>query len=201
MSWTEAQTFYLPFDSSSSALIWSSQLAWLKTWSKLTMCRLLFWYPFHPCVTKVAHKRSWSFCQKCRWQVTAKHTSTLCMWLNLHEVTWHGVHNAPISLGMHQPCNNQTILDTHTTSVDIQNMLQKATVLHLESLSLISHLASVDVKQHVYLLFRITCDESTVSLLEIRECRYIQDYYLIWEIKTWLNINHITVHNNTYCIF
>ena len=34
---------------------------------------------------------------------------------------------------------------------------------------------------------------------------YIQDsrlfYYLIREIKTWLNINHITVHNITYCIF
>ena len=34
---------------------------------------------------------------------------------------------------------------------------------------------------------------------------YIQDYFiisiLITEIKTWLNINHITVHNNTYCIF
>ena len=26
-------------------------------------------------------------------------------------------------------------------------------------------------------------------------------YYLIREIKTCLNINHITVHNNTYCIF
>ena len=26
-------------------------------------------------------------------------------------------------------------------------------------------------------------------------------YYLIRKIKTWLNINHITVHNNTYCIF
>ena len=26
----------------------------------------------------------------------------------------------------------------------------------------------------------------------------IQNYYLIREIKTWLNINHITVHNNTY---
>ena len=24
-------------------------------------------------------------------------------------------------------------------------------------------------------------------------------YYLIREIKTWLNVNHITVHNNTYC--
>ena len=29
---------------------------------------------------------------------------------------------------------------------------------------------------------------------------YIQDYYLIREIKTWLNINYITVHNNTLYI-
>ena len=29
----------------------------------------------------------------------------------------------------------------------------------------------------------------------------IQDYYLIRDIKTWLNINHITVHNNIYFIF
>ena len=29
----------------------------------------------------------------------------------------------------------------------------------------------------------------------------IQDYYLIREIKTWLNINHITTRNNTYFIF
>ena len=25
--------------------------------------------PFHPRVTAVVHKRPWSFCQKCRWQV------------------------------------------------------------------------------------------------------------------------------------
>ena len=37
--------------------------------------------------------------------------------------------------------------------------------------------------------------------------RYIHDsrllYYIIREIKTWLNTNHITVglHSNTYCIF
>ena len=51
------------------------------------LCWLLFRYPFHPCVTTVAHKRSRSFCQKCRWQVTAKHTYTLCMWLCMK---WHG---------------------------------------------------------------------------------------------------------------
>ena len=33
--------------------------------------------PFHPCVAAVARKRPWSFCQKCRWQVTPKHTYTL----------------------------------------------------------------------------------------------------------------------------
>ena len=35
------------------------------------------------------------------------------------------------------------------------------------------------------------------SLLPIK----IQDYYLIREVKTWLNINHITGHNNAYCMF
>ena len=43
-------------------------------------------YPFHPCVTAVAHKRSQSFCQKCMWQVTAKHIYTLPMWLWMK---WH----------------------------------------------------------------------------------------------------------------
>ena len=40
-------------------------------------CLLLIRYPFHPRVTAVARKRSRSFCQKCRWQVTAKHTYIL----------------------------------------------------------------------------------------------------------------------------
>ena len=43
---------------------------------------------FGICSTAVARKRSWSFCQKCRWQVTAKHTYTLRMWLCMK---WHGV--------------------------------------------------------------------------------------------------------------
>ena len=41
------------------------------------LCWLLFRYPFHPRVTTVARKKSRSFCQKCRWQVTAKHAYTL----------------------------------------------------------------------------------------------------------------------------
>ena len=36
----------------------------------LTLIRSLF----HPCVTTVALKRPWSFCQKCRWQVTPKYS-------------------------------------------------------------------------------------------------------------------------------
>ena len=40
------------------------------------LCWLLFRYPFHPCVTAVARKRPRSFCQKRRWQVTAKDTHT-----------------------------------------------------------------------------------------------------------------------------
>ena len=51
------------------------------------LCWLLFRYPFHPCVTTVARKRSWSFCWKSRWQVTAKYTYTLCMWLCMK---WYG---------------------------------------------------------------------------------------------------------------
>ena len=42
-----------------------------------TFCADLFRYPFHPRVTTVARKKSRSFCQKCRWQVTAKHAYTL----------------------------------------------------------------------------------------------------------------------------
>ena len=36
----------------------------------LTQC------PFHPCVTALACKRCQPSCQKCRWQVTPKHTYT-----------------------------------------------------------------------------------------------------------------------------
>ena len=41
---------------------------------------------FHPYVATVACEKSWSFFQRCRWQVTAKHTCTLHMWLC---IKWH----------------------------------------------------------------------------------------------------------------
>ena len=51
------------------------------------LCWLLFRYPFHPRVTAVARKRPRLFCQKRRWQVTAKHAYTLRMRLCMK---WHG---------------------------------------------------------------------------------------------------------------
>ena len=61
------------------------------------LCWLLFRYPFHPHVTAVARKRSRSFCQKWRWQITAKNACTtltrLCM-------KWHGAW----LYGVHRTC-------------------------------------------------------------------------------------------------
>ena len=88
---------------------------------------LLFRYPFHPHVTAVAHKRPWSFCQKCRWQVTVKHACTLRMWLCMkwYGACLHGVHTVRrdgISFMWHQPCK----CCKHTTSVHIQKRAIKS---------------------------------------------------------------------------
>ena len=50
------------------------------------LCWLLFWYPFHPHVTTVPRKRPWSSCQKCWWQLTAKHAYTL--WSYVCDFAW-----------------------------------------------------------------------------------------------------------------
>ena len=87
------------------------------------VCWLLFWYLFHPRVTTEARKRSWSFCQKCRWQVMSKHAYTLRIHVALHEATWCMVVWCTqnlcwdgCSFMWHQPCQ----LHKYTTSVDIQ---------------------------------------------------------------------------------
>ena len=51
-----------------------------------TSCADLCWYLFHPCVDTAESKRSWSFCQKCRWQVSVKHSCILRLWLWMK---WH----------------------------------------------------------------------------------------------------------------
>ena len=80
----------------------------------------LIWYSFHPRVTAVARKRSRPFCQKCRWQDTAKHACTLRMWLCMK---WHGAWLYRVrrtrgdgsSFMWHQPCQRCK----YTASVDI----------------------------------------------------------------------------------
>ena len=67
------------------------------------------------CVTAAARKRSRSFCQKCRWQVTAKQAYTLRMWICMK---WHGawLH------GVDKTCAETAAVScgtSHTTSVDI----------------------------------------------------------------------------------
>ena len=53
------------------------------------LCWLLFRYRFHTLVTTVARKRPRSFCQKCRRQVTPKHTYIhLCGFEWSDTVTW-----------------------------------------------------------------------------------------------------------------
>ena len=85
------------------------------------VCWLLFRYPFHPRITAVARKRSRSFCQKCRWQVTAKHAYILPRWLWRK---WHCnlVHGWMVYTKLapkrqhftwHQPCNNHRTLPVH----------------------------------------------------------------------------------------
>ena len=46
-----------------------------------------FSYPFHFRVSAVARTSSWSFCQKCRCQVTAKHTYALYRYVAWNKVT------------------------------------------------------------------------------------------------------------------
>ena len=98
------------------------------------LCWLLFRYPFHPRVTAVARKRSRSFCQKCRWQVTAK-THIHLTYVALHDVTWsmvvwctQNLRRDGCSFMWHQPCQRCK----YTTSVDIKNTRYKKLVTHVE---------------------------------------------------------------------
>ena len=104
------------------------------------LCSPPFRYPLHSRVTAVAGKRSRSFCQKCKWRVTAKHTCTLRMRLRKQNDTVQlcllcGGHRtcaetAPGSRGTSHVTNSAV-----ATSVDIQSALCKATVVcsHSES--------------------------------------------------------------------
>ena len=81
-----------------------------------------------PHVTAEAHERL-SFCQKWRWQVTAKHACILCIWLCIkwHGAWLNGIHRTQCcgvrsSFKRHQPCQ----YCKYTTLVTNQNAPLKA---------------------------------------------------------------------------
>ena len=78
----------------------------------LTGLYTLFQHPLHLCVTAVAHNGSWPFCQKCRWQNTAKYTCTVCMWLGMK---WHCllVHGCWL-YGVHRTCAEMAAVSCDT---------------------------------------------------------------------------------------
>ena len=129
------------------------QCAWIcKCWC----CCWIFQYPFHPRVTAVAPKRSWSFCQKRRWQVTAKHTYTLPMWF---WIKWHCklVHNWMV----------YTELALRRQQFHVAPAMQQP-----KSGISTPHpwiLIICAIKKGYSHSFRITCDMCTVSLLKSRE--------------------------------
>ena len=98
---------------------------------QLSVLTLIFGIRSIPRVTAVARKRSRSFCQKCRWQVTAKQVYTLRMWpyvCALNEVTrctvvWctQNLRRDGSSFMWHQPCQRCK----YTTSVYIQKRAVK----------------------------------------------------------------------------
>ena len=131
--WLERRTQVRKFAGSNPC--WSSRRIFFSRVNFL--CWLLFQYPFHPRVTAVARKRSRSFCQKRRWQVTAKHAYTLRMWLCMkwHGAWLYGVHRtcwdwlSSSRFLWHQPCQRCK----YTTLVDIQKHTIKKLFTHVES--------------------------------------------------------------------
>ena len=100
----------------------SLQEQWKKFFSRVNfLCWLSFRYLFHPSVTTVARKRSWSFCQKCRWQVTAKHAYTLRMWLCMK---WHGAW----LYGVHRTCAKLAAVSCGTSHATVSCGISRATV-------------------------------------------------------------------------
>ena len=93
------------------------------------LCWLLFQYPFHPPCYCSSTWRSRSFCQKCRWQVTAKYAYTLRMWLcTKWHVTWcmvvwctQNLRQDGSSFMWHHLCQRCK----YTTSVDIKKRVIK----------------------------------------------------------------------------
>ena len=73
-----------------------------------------------PHVTAVARKRTRSFCQKCRWQVTTKHACTLCVpmptcaYVALNDDT---TVTGAWFYGVHRTCTDATAVSDDTSHV------------------------------------------------------------------------------------
>ena len=117
------------------------------------LCWLLFWYPFHPCVTAGARKRSQSFCQKCRWQVTAKHT---CIHLTYADcMKWHGAW----LYGVHRTC-------AQTASVSWGSCHASTVTVYLH------HFGGYSKTRYKKLVTHVESHASTVNLLDSGEQHY-----------------------------
>ena len=83
-------------------------------------CWILLWYLFNHHVTIVACKRPWSFCQKCRQQVTAKHVYSFTQWSQnrLSILSWH---SAGINQKNKPTCN--PLQNTHPQSSQLAQSL------------------------------------------------------------------------------
>ena len=127
-----------------------------------------------PMLLQEAHKRSWSLCQKCRWEVTVKHTCTRRMWLCMRwcdmvhgcvvytERTQTAAISCDTSRVTTKQCCKRNIL------VKIQNMKRKA-----------SH------------SFRSTCDEHSESAEEQRIVLYKCDQPTTRGMKFYRLIFHM----------
>ena len=93
------------------------------------LCWLFFFRcPFHPRVAAVARKICRSFCQKCRWQVVAKHTYVafaLNDTVNWCMVAWYTKDVRRDGQQFHVGTSHVTIKERchYTTSLDIKNVL------------------------------------------------------------------------------
>ena len=109
---------------------------------------LLFRYPFHPGVTAVAGERSRSFCQRCRWQVTATLACTLCMRLCMKQ------HDMVHDCMVYTECAEMAALSHGTHHATTKQHGKYTAVADMQKCAIKSYSHS----------FRITCDKNAVSL-------------------------------------
>jgi len=117
------------------------------------LCYLWLCYLFHPHVAAAAHKRSLSFCQKCRWLVTAKHACSLHMWLSMKwcDKVFH------FNIMVYTECGEMAAVSCSTSHVTTKQHCKYAILLNIKKYTIKSN-------SH---LFRITCNKSITKVIFI----------------------------------